>query len=88
MLLVKGEHTHMYVVFENCIFEIEDEMPTELLICAGVKVQDIARGTYDPINFHQLATDILQKKAGDLCYKRGFSFLKTHKILTEVWQIK
>lgn len=50
----------MQVVFENCIFEIEDEMSTELFLCTGVKVQDIARGTHDSINFHQLVTNILQ----------------------------
>lgn len=69
----------MHVVFENCIFEIEDEMPTELLLCTGVKVQDVAGGTFDSINFHQLVTNILQtpKTRGsiDLPNKRGFSSL-------------
>lgn len=58
--LLNMERTRMYVVFENCIFEIEDEMPTELLLCTGVKVQDVAGGTCDSINFHQLVTNILQ----------------------------
>lgn len=46
------EHTHMYVVFESCILEIEDEMSTELLFCAGVKIEDIVCGAFNPINFH------------------------------------
>lgn len=69
----------MYVVFENCIFEIEDEMPTELLLCAGVKVQDIAFGTYDTINLLQLVTNILEmSKKGTtyISYKRRFSSFK------------
>lgn len=35
------EHTHMYVVFESCILDIEDEMSTEFLFCAGVKIKDV-----------------------------------------------
>lgn len=58
--LANVERTYMQVVFENCIFEIEDEMSTELLLCTRVKVQDIACGTHDSINFHQLVTNILQ----------------------------
>lgn len=50
----------MQVVFENCIFEIEDEVSTELLLGARVKVQDVTCGTHDSINFHQLVADILQ----------------------------
>lgn len=53
------EHTHMYVVFESCILEIEDEMLTELLLCAGVKIEDIVCGAFNPIHFHQLVTNIL-----------------------------
>lgn len=52
----------MQVIFENCAFEIEDEMSTELVLCAGVKVQDITCFTHDSINFHQFATNILQKQ--------------------------
>lgn len=42
----------MYVVFESCILEIEDEMSTELLLCAGVKTQDVFCGAVNPIDFH------------------------------------
>lgn len=42
----------MYVVLESFILEIEDEMSTELLFCAGVKIEDIFCGAFDPINFH------------------------------------
>lgn len=41
----------MYVVFKSCILEIKDQMSTELLICAGVKIKDIFRGAFDPIDF-------------------------------------
>lgn len=54
------ERTYMQVVFENCIFEIEDEMSAELLLCTGVKVQDVTCFTHDSINFRQLVTNILQ----------------------------
>lgn len=46
------EHTHMYVVFESCILEIEDEMSTELVFRAGVKIEDIFCGAFNPIDFH------------------------------------
>lgn len=66
--LANVERTYMQVVFENCIFEIEDEMSTELLLWTRVKVQDIACGTNDSINFHQLIANILQmqKKKGTI----------------------
>lgn len=51
--------THMYVVFECCILEIEDEMSAKLLICAGVKIEDIVCGAFNSINFHQLVTNKL-----------------------------
>lgn len=53
------EHTHVYVVFESCILEIEDEMSTELLFCAGVKVEDVFWGAFNPVNFQQLVANIL-----------------------------
>lgn len=34
-------------------------MSAELLFCAGVEVEDIFCGAFNPINFHQLVTDIL-----------------------------
>lgn len=46
------EHTNMYVVFESRIWEIEDEMSTELLFCTGVKIEDIFCRAFNPINFH------------------------------------
>lgn len=51
----------MQVIFENCTSEIEDEMSTELVLCAGVKVEDITCFTRDSINFHQFVTNILPK---------------------------
>lgn len=56
------EHTHMYVVFESCILDIEDEMSTEFLFCTGVKIEDVVWGAFNPINFHQLVTNILSTK--------------------------
>lgn len=55
------EHTHMYVVFENCTLEIKDEMSAELFFCAGVEIEDIDCGALDPITFHQLVTNILPR---------------------------
>lgn len=53
------EHTDVYVVFECCILEIEDEMSTKLVLCAGVKIEDIVCGAFNPINLYQLVTNIL-----------------------------
>lgn len=55
----RSEHTNMNVVFESSVLQDEDEMSTELLLCAGVKVEDIFRQTFKPIDFHQLVTNIL-----------------------------
>ena len=44
--------THMQVVFESCIFQIKDEMPTEFVLRAGVEIEDIFCRAFNPINFH------------------------------------
>lgn len=44
--------THMQVVFESCIFQIKDEMPTEFVRRAGVEIEDIFCRAFNPINFH------------------------------------
>lgn len=62
--------TDVYVVFECCILEIEDEMSTKLLLCAGVKTEDIVCGAFNPINFHQLVTNILSTHTLHLMQKR------------------
>lgn len=49
----------MYVVFERCIVEIEDQVSTELLLRAGVQVEDVVCRALNPINFHQLVTNVL-----------------------------
>lgn len=60
MLTLHGTaHTHMYVVFESCILEIEDEMSTEFLVRAGVEVENIVGGAFNSINLHQFVTNIL-----------------------------
>ena len=56
---INEEHTHVYVVFESRILEIEDEMSTEFLLRAGVKIEDVICAAFNPINFHQLVTNIL-----------------------------
>lgn len=55
MFLLPGgkiKHTSVYIVFESCVLEIEDEMSTELLLCAGVEIEDIFYGAFNPVDFH------------------------------------
>lgn len=49
----------MYVVFESSILEVEDEMATELVIGAGVQVENIVAGAFNSINLHQFVTNVL-----------------------------
>lgn len=74
MPTINTEHTHMYVVFESRIVEIEDEMSTEFLLCAGVKIEDVVCAAFNPINFHQLVTNIL-------------SIHKTHRLIYLIFYI-
>lgn len=49
----------MYVVFESGILEDEDEMTTELLVGAGVQVENIVCGAFNSVNLHQFVTNVL-----------------------------
>lgn len=49
----------MKVVFECSVLQDEDKMATELFLRAGVEVEDIFHRTFNPIDFHQLVTNIL-----------------------------
>lgn len=49
----------MYVVFESGIPEVEDEMATELVISAGVQVENIICGAFHSVNLHQFVTSVL-----------------------------
>lgn len=42
----------MYIVFESCMLEAEDEMSAEFLLSAGVQIEDIFCRAFNPINFH------------------------------------
>lgn len=70
----------MYVVFENCTWEIKDEMSAELFFCAGVQIEDIDCGALDPITFHQLVTNILprHKNTDDMLYSTHTKYTQSH----------
>lgn len=52
----------MKVVFERSVLQDEDKMATELLLRARVEVQDIFHRTFNPVDFHQLVTNILSTR--------------------------
>lgn len=55
----RTEHTHVDVVFENSILEVEDEMTAELVFAAGVQVENIICGAFHSVNLHQFVANIL-----------------------------
>lgn len=65
--LCDTERTHMYVVFEGGILEVEDEMPTELVVGAGVQVENIVCGAFNSINLHQFVTNVLSMNNSSRC---------------------
>lgn len=61
------ERTHVDVVFEGGILEVEDEMATELVVGAGVQVENVVCGALNSINLHQFVTNVLSMNDTSRC---------------------